>query len=131
MSEGSSLIKLDGLAAPVTTLVERISGAVGILYEPRQIRRKAKAEADAALIKAESDIAVDDLKRRAADQAAMEEAQKQLIMESIIHKALPDVAETSKPEDIENDWLLNFFDKCRIISDEEMQTLWARVLAGE
>ncbi len=52
-------------------------------------------------------------------------------MESIISKALPDVAETAKPEDVENDWILNFFDKCRIISDEEMQSLWAKVLAGE
>ena len=30
-----------------------------------------------------------------------------------------------------NDWITNFFDKCRIVSDEEMQSLWAKVLAGE
>ena len=29
------------------------------------------------------------------------------------------------------DWMANFFDKCRIISDEEMQGLWAKVLSGE
>jgi Protein of unknown function (DUF2806) len=27
--------------------------------------------------------------------------------------------------------ITNFFDKCRLISDEEMQTLWSRLLAGE
>jgi hypothetical protein len=32
---------------------------------------------------------------------------------------------------MENDWITNFFDKCRIVSDEEMQVLWAKILAGE
>ena len=32
---------------------------------------------------------------------------------------------------MEEDWIANFFDKCRIVSDSEMQSLWARVLAGE
>ena len=32
---------------------------------------------------------------------------------------------------MENDWLVNFFDKSRIVSDNEMQDLWSRVLAGE
>ena len=35
------------------------------------------------------------------------------------------------PESIEDDWITNFFDKSRIISDTEMQKLWSRVLAGE
>ncbi len=32
---------------------------------------------------------------------------------------------------MENDWLVNFFDKSRIVSNNEMQELWSRVLAGE
>jgi hypothetical protein len=32
---------------------------------------------------------------------------------------------------MEDDWITNFFDKCRIVSEEEMQALWAKVLAGE
>jgi Protein of unknown function (DUF2806) len=32
---------------------------------------------------------------------------------------------------MEDDWIANFFDKCRIVSDEEMQQIWAKVLAGE
>ena len=32
---------------------------------------------------------------------------------------------------MENDWITNFFDNCRLISDEEMQSLWAKLLAGE
>ena len=32
---------------------------------------------------------------------------------------------------MENDWVTNFFDKSRIVSDTEMQEIWAKVLAGE
>ena len=33
--------------------------------------------------------------------------------------------------DISVDWRANYFDKCRIVHDDEMQTLWAKILAGE
>jgi Protein of unknown function (DUF2806) len=32
---------------------------------------------------------------------------------------------------VNDDWITNFFDKCRIVSDEEMQQIWAKVLAVE
>ena len=35
------------------------------------------------------------------------------------------------PSKVEDDWITNFFDKCRIVSDNEMQDLWSRVFAGE
>jgi hypothetical protein len=44
---------------------------------------------------------------------------------------LPELTEAATPEKLEDDWITNFFDKCRLISDEEMQTLWSKVLAGE
>ena len=52
-------------------------------------------------------------------------------MEDITAKALPQLNDNAKPNSIEDDWIANFFDKSRIISGEEMQSLWARVLAGE
>jgi hypothetical protein len=60
-----------------------------------------------------------------------EEAKKQLNMESITAKALPLLEEKSSPQNVEDDWITNFFDKSRIVSDADMQRLWARVLAGE
>ena len=52
-------------------------------------------------------------------------------MEDITAKALPQLNEKAKPDSIEDDWIVNFFDKSRIVSDNEMQELWSRVLAGE
>ena len=39
--------------------------------------------------------------------------------------------ENAKPDFIEDDWIVNFFEKSRIVSDNEMQELWSRVLSGE
>ena len=51
-----SLIDLGKLSKPISKLIEAVSQGIGTLYEPTKIRRKAKAQADAALIKAEADI---------------------------------------------------------------------------
>lgn len=137
MSEETSysLINLGELTKPATILIEKISNATGVLYEPRRIRNiekaKAEARADAALIEAKSEIEITDLHRRAARRWIEEEAQRQKNIEDITTKALPQLNENAEPNSIENDWLINFFDKCRIVSDNEMQELWSRVLAGE
>ena len=53
------------------------------------------------------------------------------IRDSITENALPLLEERSTPEDVQDDWITNFFDKSRVVSDADMQQLWARVLAGE
>lgn len=131
MEESKAIINLGELSKPATVLIEKISEAVGGIFRPYQIRRVADAEADAEKIRAVSKIDVTDLHRRALRRFLEEEGKKQQNIEDITSKALPGVAENSTPEKIENDWLANFFDKCRLISDEDMQKLWAKVLAGE
>ncbi len=131
MAEGSSLINLGEMTRPATVLIEKISDAIGGYFKPYQIKRVAKAESEAEIIKAQAQIEITDLQRRALVRFVAEEALKQDNIEKITQKALPHLEESAKPQDIENDWIVNFFDKCRIVSDEEMQSLWAKVLSGE
>jgi hypothetical protein len=131
MSNEISIINLGELSKPAKVLIEKISDAVGGVCKPYQIVRVAKAEAEAERIRAESQIQVSDLQRRALHRFLEEEANKQRNIENITCEALPQLNDDSQPEKIENDWIANFFDKCRLISDAEMQTLWSRVLAGE
>ena len=132
MPDGFSIIKINGkLSEPSTVLIQKISDAVGGLYKPYQIKRVAKAEAEAEVIEAKAQIEITDLNRRALTRFITEEAKKQNNMESITEKAIPLLNNTSNPQKIEDDWITNFFDKCCIISDEHMQLLWAKVLAGE
>ena len=126
-----SLLNLGKLSKPANTLIEKISNAAGVLFEPHQIKRVAKAKAEAARMEAQTEIEITDLHRRAARRWIDEEAQRQKNMEDITAKALPQLDENAKPGSIEDDWIVNFFDKSRIVSDNEMQVLWSRVLAGE
>jgi hypothetical protein len=133
MSEkiSNSLVNLGDISKPADTLIKKIAKAVGGFYAPYQIKRLAKAEAEAALIRAQSQIEVTDLHRRAIHRFIEEEARRQKNMEDITAKALPQLEETAKPESVDDDWVTNFFDKSRIVSDGQMQELWARILAGE
>ncbi len=125
------ITELGSLSKPVNTLIKKVSNAAGIIYEPHHIKRIAKAQAKADLISAKSKIAITDLHRRAAERWLNEEAQRQANMENILVKSLPEIDESATPENVEDDWITNFFDKSRIVSDDQMQNLWSRVLAGE
>ena len=138
----NSLVNLGELSKPATVLIEKISEGVGGTFRPFQIKRVAKAEAEAAKIKAQSEaevakieaqseIEVTDWQRRAMQRVIAEEARNQQNMEQIIEKAVPQLNEDANPSEMDNDWIANFFDKSRLISDSEMQTLWSKVLAGE
>jgi hypothetical protein len=131
MSNGNSIINIGDISKPAVVLIEKISDAIGIYFEPRRIIRMARAEAEVQKIKVTAQIETTELHQRALHRILAEEAQKQRNIESITAKALPYIEEESKPQNMENDWITNFFDKCRLISDEQMQTLWAKVLAGE
>lgn len=130
MSE-NQLVNLGELSKPATVLIEKISEAVGGIFKPYQIKRIAKAEAEAGLLQAESTIQITELHRRAMHRFVEEEAKKQANIEDITQKALPYLSQSSDPSKVESDWITNFFDKCRIVSDQDMQKLWSQVLAGE
>jgi len=129
--KSTSLVNLGELSKPANTLIEKVSSAIGGVFEPWQIKRVAKAEAEASLIKAKSEIEITDLHRRAMHRFVEEEANRQENMEEITKKSIPHLGAESNPEKMEDDWVTNFFDKSRIVSDEEMQSIWAQVLAGE
>lgn len=131
MNDENSIASLGDLTKPATVLIEKISAAVGGIFRPYQIVRIAKAEAEASRIQAESQIQVTDLHRRAMHRFLEEEAKKQSNIESITENAIPLLEDKSAPEAVSDDWITNFFDKSRIVSDKDMQALWSRILAGE
>jgi len=131
MSENKAIINLGDWAKPVNTLIEKISDAVGVLYEPKRIVKQAQASAEADKIKAINNLEIEDLQKRALTRFINEETIKQQNIESIMEKSFSQISEDANPKAIDNDWLLNYFDKAKLISDEAIQELWARLLAGE
>lgn len=131
MSDGNSLINLGDISKPATVLIEKVSNAVGVLYEPRRIRKKAEAEVEAEKIKALASIELNEIQQRAIDRLVHQEARKQQNIEEITAQAATSLGADAKVEELEEDWVAHFFKHCDTVSDKEMQSLWSRLLSGE
>ena len=131
MADSGGLINLGELSKPATVLIEKISDAIGGVFRPYQIRRIAEAQAEADRIQAVSQIEITEMQHRAVQRFFAEEAKKQMNIESITEKALCGVDAEADPSKVDDDWITHFFDSCRLISDDEMQQLWAALLASE
>jgi hypothetical protein len=125
-----SLLDLKALSEPASKLIEAVSSAVGVLYEPTRVRRKAKADADAAIILAQGEERLGTA-LRAAERVSSREIRRQRNIESVVEGALRYLPESVGEEEVEGDWVVQFFDYCQDVGDEEMQSLWAKILAGE
>jgi hypothetical protein len=72
---------------------------------------------------------------RALERMLLEEGRSQRNIESVSEQALLAAIDTTDPVDPDTlpseTWLNHFFDYARFVSDEEVQSIWGKVLAGE
>ncbi|MFV0587531.1 DUF2806 domain-containing protein [Bacteroides reticulotermitis] len=126
-----------GLEKPFTKLIEVISNGCYYLFEPLQIKRIAKADSEASLIKAESDLKIQ-LKQALVDTkvAQMQSPRFQREINNIVDIcgiAAQDLRYADNVSDIpvDQDWSAHFFDRAKNISDEQAKILWGKILADE
>jgi hypothetical protein len=133
MSDGNSVVNFGDLSKPATVLIEKVSSAVGIIFEPTQIKRKARAEAEAEAekIKTIAKIELKEIEHRALERLVHQETRKQENIESITAEAAAALPNDAKVENLDEDWVAHFFKQCDTVSDKEMQSLWSRLLSGE
>ncbi|MBB3608199.1 DUF2806 domain-containing protein [Rhizobium sp. BK602] len=112
-------------------LINRVSDAVGGIAKPWQIRRVAQAEADAKKILALTDLEITETRERAVKRMVLEEEKNQENIESVTAQAIPHLSAEAKPEELDEDFVRYLFEKARLVSNEEMQSVWAKILAGE
>jgi hypothetical protein len=117
------------LSEPARLPIGNTSNAIGIRYRPRQIVNDTQAEAKATIIRARTDSVV-----RTMHRLFEEEVRKQTNIENALDKTFPLLSEAANPSAIDDDWIdwiINFFEHCRNVSDGTMQQVWAKVLAQE
>lgn len=136
-----SLIKIEG--KPIEKLIDVVSNAVGGLLKPWQTVRVAKAQA-----KSDSIIAIEQAKTNAIIEGDIEKVQYlEAINERLVNKekrrqknienvvtvagTILQTEEKVSEESVNQDWATRFFDIVQDVSDDEMQLLWGRILAGE
>ena len=139
-------------ASPIAKLISTVSAGIGKLYEPTHIKRiaKAKAEEIKLISGAMEECSViptqyndgslslnntdwDDFVRRTQGRMAFQELQKQNNIECVVAKAynVLENENTCSEEPVEQGWINRFFDSVADVSDEDLQNLWGKVLAGE
>lgn len=124
-------LSLSGLSKPGTKLIEKVSNAIGVLYEPTRIRKKAKAEAEAKRTELISKLELEGIEKRAVERFFKRETKRQENIENITIQAAQNLSETDNVSDIDEDWIEAFFRECEDINDEQMQTLWSKILSEE
>jgi hypothetical protein len=129
-------------------LIEKVSLAVEGVAAPMQIKRIARAEAEADIIKAKGEVeasiirakgeteenvirAYSEIEVRSILRLINESTRHQRNIENILATSFPKLKATANPSAMDDDWVTNFFDKCRNVSNGQMQQLWAKILAGE
>ena len=137
---------------PIGKLIDCVSGAIGKAYKPRHIRNVADAEAYkikkiGEALRENSDIPIEynpegislstidyeQFIKRTQNRLAFQELKKQENIEAVADKAyhLLEGEEQVTADPVEEDWMLRFFNCVEDISNEKMQKIWARILAGE
>lgn len=150
--KGIEITDVLGVAEPLNKLIECISCGVGKVYEPIHIQRMAKAKAKEIEVIGEAitkdfslptqyddgkvridATSAEELIKRTGNRVAFQEIRRQQNIEAVIaatYKELENEKQVSK-EPLNEDWLFKFFDFVGDISDEQMQLLWSKILAGE
>ena len=87
----------------------------------------AEDEAEMSRIRLESALRQHEIMENFIEERKTKHENKRAITE----KSIPHLNPDAKPKDIQPDWIANFFDKHCLVSDEQIQELLARILAGE
>ncbi len=119
------------LSPVASQLLDKASQAIGTFCRPLTTVAQAIADTSTEIIKEHGKCHIADLHYRTQQRFYNEEIRKQQNRESILEQSILLLEETAKPNEIKNDWIFNFFDKAQHFENEDMQNLWAKILAGE
>lgn len=134
-----NLIKLEG--KPFEKLIDVISKGIGTLYRPKAIRNEAESKAyEIEVIEKAKAKALSEGKEleaetyiRIQERILFNEKERQESIDNIVEIAANQLKDEKNISDdpVDKDWSKRFFNIAQDITDEEMQALWGRILAGE
>ena len=97
------------------------------------IQAKAQTEARELLISQDANVSVEfEIDNRVQQRIRFQEQKRQANIESVVRKAANELGDKPVVErEPDHDWTARFFSSIQDVSSEDMQLLWAKVLAGE
>ncbi len=98
-----------------------------------RIIAEAQANARSLLVSSDSTVSGElDLTQTVNQRIQFQEEKRQRNIAAVVRRAADELGDKEVPDsDTDHDWAARFFSDVQDVSSEEMQVLWAKVLAGE
>lgn len=129
------------IVSPIEKLIITVSAGIGKIYEPTHIKRIANSireNIDIPIKYDDGKVSLDstnfqELLQRASNRMKFQEITKQQNIDNIIYNASEELKNTEEVSDepVDKDWIFKFFNSVENISNEDLQKIWGRILAGE
>lgn len=120
-----------GKILPVDKLIDTLARGIGLLYHPRHIKNTAAATAERLIAETNAAELAKDMKQRAKFRREVEALHHQTNLESIAAKAEKYLPPEVSPDPVDPGWTHCFAEKAQNATRDDLQELWAKVLAGE
>lgn len=131
----------EAFVSPIEKLITTVSAGIGKVYEPTHIKRISNAirdNIDIPIVYNDGKVSINsenfqELAQRASSRMAFQELTKQQNIDNIVYNAreeLKNIKNVSE-EPVDKDWVFRFFNSVENISNEDLQKIWGRILAGE
>ena len=120
-------ISFDGLAEVANNVLNKLSDAIGWVANHDTPSRIATN----TYIQDIQNSNYDPLTKAALISNAKKTIKEYCNQTNVVGIALQSVKPTANPNDIDDDWLSQFMDKARLVSDSDFQILWGNILAEE
>ena len=123
------------MLAPVKAHLEATANRITARGEADSLRIIASAQSDARSTLVSADYIVEgeiDIAQKVNQRIQFQEEKRQRNIESVVRQAATELGDKDVPDnETDHDWTARFFGEVQDVSSEEMQSLWAKVLAGE
>lgn len=107
-------------------------------YEIKLIAEELRNNSDVPIVYDAKGIAMDtsnfeEIAKRASSRLAYQEINKQENIECVVDNAYSELKgkDLESEENVDKDWMLRFINSVEDISNEDMQKIWGKLLAGE
>ena len=117
-----------GIAAKgVATLASKfgVGRLVDRWYDPKHAKRMNQVECENRVREAKTDLDVAKIRKEAR------EIDRQANIDLVIGQAARMIPEGARTHEIDEEWANDVVEKIKVVEDEEMQRLWAKLIAGK
>lgn len=122
-----ALISFDKLADVANNLINKLSAGVDWIAT----RETPHRQAISTYIEEIQNSDINPLTKAALITNAKKTIKEYCNQYNIVEYAINSLTSTSQPDSIDEDWLAQFMDKARLVSNPEFQMIWGKILAGE